>query len=182
MASPGCPSVLYFFRASKLTTSLFPWGTREGTCEKKLSLYTPTETKRGVTSRIPYLLGLLSNKVMPLLIPPAFGVDRHLFGSGISSLEDRQPCPCLICIKQIRSQTWKQQAVLCSLAVGSPKGFCTGFPLFQSGMSPQSDALHRKRKSYFQCFTFDFFLIAVMKPGLLLKQYRPKSLVSLGTL
>ncbi|KAJ8422959.1 hypothetical protein Cgig2_031581 [Carnegiea gigantea] len=43
-----------------------------------------------------------SEKVLPLLIPPVFGVDRHLFGSGVPSLEDRQPCPCLICIKEIR--------------------------------------------------------------------------------
>ncbi|KAJ8424905.1 LOW QUALITY PROTEIN: hypothetical protein Cgig2_007630 [Carnegiea gigantea] len=56
------------------------------------------------SGRIAYLLGPLSNKVLPLLIPPAFGIDRHLFGSGVPSLEDRQPRPCLICIKQTRSQ------------------------------------------------------------------------------
>ncbi|KAJ8431709.1 LOW QUALITY PROTEIN: hypothetical protein Cgig2_005216 [Carnegiea gigantea] len=38
------------------------------------------------------------------------------------------------------------------------------------------------RKSYFQCFIFDFFLMAVMKPGLLLKQYHPRPPVSLGAL
>ncbi|KAJ8427426.1 hypothetical protein Cgig2_019038 [Carnegiea gigantea] len=32
-----------------------------------------------------------------------------------------------------------------------------------------------KRKLYFQCFTFDFFSMAVIKPGLLLKHYHPKS-------
>ncbi|KAJ8433464.1 hypothetical protein Cgig2_014505 [Carnegiea gigantea] len=43
------------------------------------------------------------------------------------------------------------------------------------GTSPQPDSRHRKRKSYFQYFSFDFFSIAVMKPSLLLKQYHPKS-------
>ncbi|KAJ8447438.1 LOW QUALITY PROTEIN: hypothetical protein Cgig2_019432 [Carnegiea gigantea] len=62
-----------------------------------------------------------------------------------------------------------------SSSVGSPKGFLTGFPSFQSGTSPQLDSRRKKRKSYFQCFTFDFFLMAVMKPGLLLKQYQPRS-------
>ncbi|KAJ8433059.1 hypothetical protein Cgig2_020626 [Carnegiea gigantea] len=46
----------------------------------------------------------------------------------------------------------------------------------------QPDSRRTKRKSYFQCFTFDFFSIAVMKAGLLLKQYHPKSPVSLGAL
>ncbi|KAJ8422956.1 hypothetical protein Cgig2_031578 [Carnegiea gigantea] len=53
-ASPGCPSVLCFFRAGMLTTGLFLPATREGTCDKKLSLYTLTETKRGVTSQVVY--------------------------------------------------------------------------------------------------------------------------------
>ncbi|KAJ8444451.1 LOW QUALITY PROTEIN: hypothetical protein Cgig2_005973 [Carnegiea gigantea] len=52
------------------------------------------------------------------------------------------------------------------------RGFHEGVP---HGTSPQPDCRRRKRKSYFQCFTFDFFSIAVMKPGLLLKQYHPKS-------
>ncbi|KAJ8431068.1 LOW QUALITY PROTEIN: hypothetical protein Cgig2_017064 [Carnegiea gigantea] len=44
--------------------------------------------------------------------------------------------------------------------------------------------LHKrtKRKAYFQCSTFDFLSMAVMKPGLLLKQYHPKFPVSLGAL
>ncbi|KAJ8419438.1 hypothetical protein Cgig2_027358 [Carnegiea gigantea] len=47
-------------------------------------------------------------------------------------------------------------------------------------MSPQPDSRRKKRKSYFQYFTFDFFSMVVMKPGLLLKQYHPRSRVSLG--
>ncbi|KAJ8446512.1 hypothetical protein Cgig2_027474 [Carnegiea gigantea] len=39
-----------------------------------------------------------------------------------------------------------------------------------------------KRKSYFQCFTFDFFSMVIMKPSLLFNQYHPKSPVSLGAL
>ncbi|KAJ8452430.1 hypothetical protein Cgig2_000019 [Carnegiea gigantea] len=31
------------------------------------------------------------------------------------------------------------------------------------------------RKTYFQCYTFDFFSMAIMNSGLLLKQYHPKS-------
>ncbi|KAJ8443429.1 hypothetical protein Cgig2_026216 [Carnegiea gigantea] len=65
---------------------------------------------------------------------------------------------------------------------GLPEGFRMGFPLFQSGTSPQPNSWCKKRKSYFQCFTFDFFLMVVMKLGLLLKQYHPKSPVSLGAL
>ncbi|KAJ8423819.1 hypothetical protein Cgig2_017382 [Carnegiea gigantea] len=64
----------------------------------------------------------------------------------------------------------------------SPKGFLTGLPSFQSGTFPQPNSQRTKRKSYFPCFTFDFFSMAVMSPGLLLKQYRPKSPVSLGAL
>ncbi|KAJ8440094.1 hypothetical protein Cgig2_025293 [Carnegiea gigantea] len=45
----------------------------------------------------------------------------------------------------------------------------------RSGTSPQPDSRRTKRKSYFQCFTFDFFSMAIMKLGLLLKQYHPKS-------
>ncbi|KAJ8451487.1 LOW QUALITY PROTEIN: hypothetical protein Cgig2_017878 [Carnegiea gigantea] len=56
------------------------------------------------SAHTPYLLGLLSNKVLPLLLPPAFGVGRYLFRSGVSGLEDRQPHPRLICIKQTGSQ------------------------------------------------------------------------------
>ncbi|KAJ8450535.1 LOW QUALITY PROTEIN: hypothetical protein Cgig2_020172 [Carnegiea gigantea] len=48
--------------------------------------------------------------------------------------------------------------------------------------SPQPDFRRTKRKSYFQCFTFDFFSMAAMKPDLLLKQYHPKSPFSLGAL
>ncbi|KAJ8436971.1 hypothetical protein Cgig2_012258 [Carnegiea gigantea] len=49
-------------------------------------------------------------------------------------------------------------------------------------MSPQPDSRRTKRKSYFQCLTFDFFSMAVIKPSLLLKQYHPKSSISLGAL
>ncbi|KAJ8425394.1 LOW QUALITY PROTEIN: hypothetical protein Cgig2_021783 [Carnegiea gigantea] len=69
-----------------------------------------------------------------------------------------------------------------SLLSRSPNGFLIGLPSFQSGTSPQPDSRRVKRKSYFQCFTFDFFSLAVKKPGLLLKQYHPKSPVSLRAL
>ncbi|KAJ8426832.1 hypothetical protein Cgig2_025770 [Carnegiea gigantea] len=55
-----------------------------------------------------------------------------------------------------------------------------GSSSFLNRTLPQPDSWHRKRKSYFQYFSFDFFSMAVMKPGLLLKQYHPKSPVSLG--
>ncbi|KAJ8438251.1 LOW QUALITY PROTEIN: hypothetical protein Cgig2_030616 [Carnegiea gigantea] len=184
---------------------------RRAPTRKKLSLCIPRETKGGVTSR-----------VLPLLLPLAFGIGRHLFGSGVPSLKNRQPHPRLICIKQTGSRVSTKHktitglappllgplhrfnclsheirdrprliilayielevAVLRSSVVGSPKGFRPGFPSFQSGTSPKPDAWRGKRKSYFQCFTLDFFSIAVMKPDLLVNQYRPKSLVSLGAL
>ncbi|KAJ8438045.1 hypothetical protein Cgig2_014174 [Carnegiea gigantea] len=56
-----------------------------------------------------------------------------------------------------------------------------GFPK-RSETFPQPSSQRRTRKSYFQCFTFDFFSMAVMNLGLLLKQYHPKSPVSLGAL
>ncbi|KAJ8429571.1 LOW QUALITY PROTEIN: hypothetical protein Cgig2_023777 [Carnegiea gigantea] len=63
---------------------------------------------------------------------------------------------------------------------GLPKGVPHMFIL--SGTFPQPGSWRMKRKSYFQCFTFDFFSMAVMKPDLLLKQYYPKSPISLGPL
>ncbi|KAJ8422439.1 hypothetical protein Cgig2_019156 [Carnegiea gigantea] len=72
--------------------------------------------------------------------------------------------------------------IFLSLAMGSPKRFLIGLSSFQSGTFPQPDSRWTKRKPYFQCFIFDFFSIAVMNPNLLLKQYHPKSLVSLGAL
>ncbi|KAJ8441273.1 hypothetical protein Cgig2_013688 [Carnegiea gigantea] len=44
----------------------------------------------------------------------------------------------------------------------------------RSGTSPQLDSQRKKRKLYFQYFTFDFFPMAVMKPDLFLKQYHPR--------
>ena len=38
LVSPGGPSIFYFLRTGKLTVGLFPRGTREGACKKKLSL------------------------------------------------------------------------------------------------------------------------------------------------
>ncbi|KAJ8422450.1 hypothetical protein Cgig2_002964 [Carnegiea gigantea] len=54
-----------------------------------------------------------------------------------------------------------------------------GFP---EGVPNRFTLVLTKRKSYFQCFTFDFFSMVVMNPSLLLKQHHPKSLVSLGAL
>ncbi|KAJ8436719.1 LOW QUALITY PROTEIN: hypothetical protein Cgig2_027390 [Carnegiea gigantea] len=48
------------------------------------------------------------------------------------------------------------------LLVGAPKGFLTSLPSFQLGVVPQPDSRRTKRKSYFQCFTFSFFSIAVI--------------------
>ncbi|KAJ8433990.1 LOW QUALITY PROTEIN: hypothetical protein Cgig2_012683 [Carnegiea gigantea] len=66
------------------------------------------------------------------------------------------------------------------LSRGFPKGVPNRLTLL--GTFPQPSSRQRKRKSYFQCFTFDFFSMAVMNPDLLLKQYHPKSPVSLGVL
>ncbi|KAJ8423667.1 LOW QUALITY PROTEIN: hypothetical protein Cgig2_009288 [Carnegiea gigantea] len=55
--------------------------------------------------------------------------------------------------------------------VGRASFLSRGFP---------EGAPNRKRKSYFQYFSFNFFSMAVMKPDLLLKQYHPKTPVSLG--
>ncbi|KAJ8444097.1 LOW QUALITY PROTEIN: hypothetical protein Cgig2_025098 [Carnegiea gigantea] len=57
---------------------------------------------------------------------------------------------------------------------GRPSLFSRGHPQ-GSGTFPQPDSRWTKRKSYLQCFTFDFFSMAIIKPGLLLKQYHPKS-------
>ncbi|KAJ8438016.1 hypothetical protein Cgig2_029997 [Carnegiea gigantea] len=66
--------------------------------------------------------------------------------------------------------------------MASLKGLLTGLRSFQSKTFPLPDSRWTKRKSYFQCFTFDFFLMAVINPCLLLKQYHPKSPVSLEAL
>ncbi|KAJ8441379.1 LOW QUALITY PROTEIN: hypothetical protein Cgig2_009087 [Carnegiea gigantea] len=60
------------------------------------------------------------------------------------------------------------------------RGFPEGVP--NSRTFPQPDSRRTKRKSYFQYFSFDFFTMAVMNSDPLLKQYHPKSLVSLGAL
>ncbi|KAJ8419881.1 hypothetical protein Cgig2_000618 [Carnegiea gigantea] len=161
------------------------------------------KTKGGKASKghIPYLFGLLSNKKLPLFLSLMLSNGRHLFKSGVPGLKHCQLGPCLICMKQIGSQDKKasrsEKEVVCkklqfrepnikyravrrSFAVGSPKGLRTGFPSFQSGTSPQPESRHRKRKSYFQYFSFDFFSMAVMKPSPLLKQYHPRSPVSFG--
>ncbi|KAJ8438388.1 LOW QUALITY PROTEIN: hypothetical protein Cgig2_006306 [Carnegiea gigantea] len=182
-----------------------------------------------------YLLGLLVDKVLPLLFPTALGVGCYLLRSGVPDLKDRQPHPRLLYIKQkgtcrgeeelvskklqlgepiqrfpitrlalpplraLHRFYWlshklvdrlglillpyvELEAVFLSLTMGSPKGFLTGLPSFQSGTFPQPDSQRTKRKSYFQYFTFDFSSMAFMNPDLLLKQYHPKSPVSLGVL
>ncbi|KAJ8420330.1 hypothetical protein Cgig2_021278 [Carnegiea gigantea] len=113
---------------------------RRAPVRKKLSLCIPRGTEGGVMSR-----------VLPLLLPPVFGVDRHLFGSSVPSLEDlahpllgplhRLNClnhelrdgPRLIILTYIELEV---AAMLRSSVVGSPKGFHTGFPSFQLGTSP----------------------------------------------
>ncbi|KAJ8419822.1 LOW QUALITY PROTEIN: hypothetical protein Cgig2_013316 [Carnegiea gigantea] len=71
---------------------------------KRLSLYIPRENESDESGHAPYLLGLLSNKALPLLLPPMLDVSRRLFGSGVPGFEDCQPRPRLICIKQKGSQ------------------------------------------------------------------------------
>ncbi|KAJ8444584.1 hypothetical protein Cgig2_013863 [Carnegiea gigantea] len=81
--------------------------------------------------------------------------------------------------------TYMKLEVMCrflSSAVSSPNRFLKGLPSFQSVTSSQLDSWRTKRKSYFQCFIFDFFSMTNIKPSLLLKQYHPKSPVSLGAL
>ncbi|KAJ8420556.1 hypothetical protein Cgig2_014919 [Carnegiea gigantea] len=204
-----------------------------------------------------YFLGLLVDEALPLLLPTVLNVSCHLLWSGVPSLKDRQPRPCLLCIKQNGSQVrpkeenlltlgrpvpletflrikspaaarkksfaknfnlgsqfkgslsldllflllgpftnsmarainlgigrglsssrmynWKWRAVFLSSVVGSLKGFLTSLPSFQLGTFPKPSSRRRKRKLYFQCFTFDFFSMVFMNPSLLLKQYHPKS-------
>ncbi|KAJ8432898.1 LOW QUALITY PROTEIN: hypothetical protein Cgig2_014485 [Carnegiea gigantea] len=50
------------------------------------------------------------------------------------------------------------------LSHGFPEGVPKRFTL--SGTFSQPDSRRTKRKSYFQCFTFDFFSMAIMNPGL----------------
>ncbi|KAJ8444373.1 hypothetical protein Cgig2_019931 [Carnegiea gigantea] len=104
---------------------------------------------------------------LPLLFVIVLGIGCHLLSSGVPNLKDRQPRSRLLYIKQKGT-------------VASPKGFLTGSPSFQSETFSQPDSRRTKRKSYFQYFTLDFFLMVIMNPGLLLKQYHPKSPVSLG--
>ncbi|KAJ8450530.1 hypothetical protein Cgig2_020167 [Carnegiea gigantea] len=141
------------------------------------------------------------------------GVNCHLLWSDIPGLEDFQPCPCLLCIKQKGSQPIQKLPVtrLALPPLGAFHGLnclshklgnglrlvvlpyvklkvmgrlsllSCGLPKW-SRTYPQPDCRCTKRKSHFRCFNFNFFSIAVMKPGLLLKQYHLKSPVSLGVL
>ncbi|KAJ8438963.1 LOW QUALITY PROTEIN: hypothetical protein Cgig2_018874 [Carnegiea gigantea] len=59
-----------------------------------------------------------------------------------------------------------------------PRPVALTYVKLESGTSSQLDSRRTKRKSYFQCFTFDFFSMAIMKPDLLLKQHHPRSSVS----
>ncbi|KAJ8425533.1 LOW QUALITY PROTEIN: hypothetical protein Cgig2_021338 [Carnegiea gigantea] len=102
------PTALEGVRCSCLAGAygrLLPTGHEGGYLQGKDLVCNPRDTRRGnKLGHIPYLLGLLSNKALPLLLPPVLGVGHHLFGSGVPGLEDCQPCPRLICIKQKRSQ------------------------------------------------------------------------------
>ncbi|KAJ8434806.1 LOW QUALITY PROTEIN: hypothetical protein Cgig2_033528 [Carnegiea gigantea] len=185
----------------------------EGVPVKKNNLVSKIQRSRERGTNKLYLLGLLNDEALPLLFSPALGIGCHLFWSGVPDLEDRQPCPHLLCIKQKRSQPIQRLPItrLALPPLGALHGlnclshklgdglrlvvltyvtlevtghlslFSRGLPK-RSGTSPQPDSRRTKRKSYFQCLTFDFFSMAVMKPGLLLKQYHPKSPVSLGAL
>ncbi|KAJ8426753.1 LOW QUALITY PROTEIN: hypothetical protein Cgig2_029422 [Carnegiea gigantea] len=177
-------------------------------------LWNPGITRKGAKQGYTlYLLGLLGDEALPLLFLPTLSVGRHLLRGGVPGLENRQPCPRLICIKQKESQPI-QRLPLTRLAL-PPLGALHGLNCLShklrdgprpvvltyvklevtgrlsllscrlpkwSGTSPQPDSRCTKRKSYFQCFTFDFFSMAVMQPDLLLKQYHLRSPVSLGAL
>ncbi|KAJ8427573.1 LOW QUALITY PROTEIN: hypothetical protein Cgig2_021718 [Carnegiea gigantea] len=58
------------------------------------------------------------------------------------------------------------EAIFLFSAMGPPKGVLTGLLSFQSRTFSQPDSRWTKRKSYFQYFTFNFFLMVVMNPGL----------------
>ncbi|KAJ8438375.1 LOW QUALITY PROTEIN: hypothetical protein Cgig2_006293 [Carnegiea gigantea] len=194
-------------RPSVCRSLLLSGGTRGGACsQNNLSVIpklgvTMKESKQG--SRV-YLLGLLVHKTLPLLFPTELGIGCHLLRSG------ERPIPFEKFLRIRRPATTKRESFpvsrlvppslralhrfyylslklrmgrgLSSSPAGSSKGFLTSIPSCQLGTFPQLDSRRTKRKSYFQYFTFDFFLMAIMNPDLLLKQYHPKSPISLGAL
>ncbi|KAJ8423404.1 LOW QUALITY PROTEIN: hypothetical protein Cgig2_030571 [Carnegiea gigantea] len=101
---PAVPRSPPFFKPTH--SRLLSAGHKGGCLQEKDLVYIFQEkTRRSDESgHVPYLLSLLSNKALPLLLPPAFDVSCHLFGSGVPDFEDRQPRPRLICIKQKGSQ------------------------------------------------------------------------------
>ncbi|KAJ8420207.1 hypothetical protein Cgig2_025831 [Carnegiea gigantea] len=135
------PSILCFLGTDKLTVGLFSRGTREGAGKKKLTWPSLDlhETNRKLGQHQTHNRSVLE---------------------WLSTLSD-------ILKNQKAGRSEKEVRVVHRSSVaGSPKGLQTGFPSFQSGTSPQLDSRHRKRKSYFQYYSFDFFLMVVMKPVL----------------
>ncbi|KAJ8425914.1 LOW QUALITY PROTEIN: hypothetical protein Cgig2_033855 [Carnegiea gigantea] len=180
--SSGQPSVRWRLRTGKLIVGFFLRGARGGACsQNSLSVYPKLGVMMKGGKQGSKLIGLLVHKALPLLFPTALGPGSHLPRSGIPGLKDYQPHPHLLCIKQKGSKNQTERLTNTGTtntlrkifkdqkarrAVGSPKGFLTGLPSFQSGTSPQLDSRWTKRKSYFQYFTFDFFSMAIMNPGL----------------
>ncbi|KAJ8444875.1 hypothetical protein Cgig2_029806 [Carnegiea gigantea] len=120
---------------------------------------------------------LLCKEQKGVRLKPSKKIDQNKSGSEGSPRQGRTRSR-----KTLTSRANSKRAVFFSSAVGSLRAFRTSLPSFQLGTFPQPDSQRTKRKSYFEYFTFGFFSMAVIKPGLLLKQYHPKSPVSLGAL
>ncbi|KAJ8437091.1 LOW QUALITY PROTEIN: hypothetical protein Cgig2_016445 [Carnegiea gigantea] len=99
--SQGGPLVLCFLRTGKLTVGLFPQGTREGACQKKfksMSQEKLREERRIRSYTIPFWPAEQQGATS---LPPAYARQRSPL---VRDLEDCQPSPRLICIKQTGSQ------------------------------------------------------------------------------
>ncbi|KAJ8423081.1 LOW QUALITY PROTEIN: hypothetical protein Cgig2_032281 [Carnegiea gigantea] len=162
---------------------------------KLIAGFFPRCTRRGAYNKE-------NNLVTPFFFSTTLGFNRYPLGGGVPSLKvQRLPIARLALpllrpphrLYRLSHEFWDkpQFAILpdevmkvagCLLLFGSccPKGILDWLTL--SAMFSQPDSRRTKRKSYFQYFAFDFFLMAVMKHRILLKQYHPRSPVSLGAL
>ncbi|KAJ8435911.1 LOW QUALITY PROTEIN: hypothetical protein Cgig2_013258 [Carnegiea gigantea] len=158
-----------------------PVGTREGACKKEFSLYAPRETKGGKANKVVYHTFL------------ACWVTRSCLSS--CRLRSRPPLvqewhpqsrrplaePSLDLHKTNRKSG--QHQTQNKLVLGRLR---TLGEVLKDQKADRGEKEVERRPNlipgYFQYFSFDFFSMAVMKPDLLLKQYHPKSPVSLGAL